>query len=83
MEARAERVPLLAGELVAQNVDLIVTFGDPAIRAAQRATQAIPIVGMTDDMVGSGLAASLAQIDNVASRKYPRLRRARYPPTRN
>jgi ABC-type uncharacterized transport system substrate-binding protein len=61
MEARAERAPLLAGELVAQNVDLIVTFGDPAIRAAQRATQTIPIVGMTDDMVGSGLAASLAR----------------------
>ncbi len=61
MEARGERAPVLAGELVAQNVDLIVTFGDPAIRAAQRATQAIPIVGMTDDMVGSGLAASLAR----------------------
>ena len=61
LEARAERAPLLAGELVAQNVDLIVTFGDPAIRAAQRATQTIPIVGMTDDMVGSGLAASLAR----------------------
>ena len=61
MEARGERAPLLADELVAQNVDLIVTFGDPAIRAAQRATQAIPIVGMTDDMVGSGLAASLAR----------------------
>ena len=60
-EARSERAPALAGELVAQNVDLIVTFGDPAIRAAQRATQAIPIVGMTDDMVGSGLAASLAR----------------------
>src|SRR5262252_11101182 len=61
MEARSERAPVLAGELVAQNVDLIVSFGDPAIRAAQRATQAIPIVGMTDDMVGSGLAASLAR----------------------
>jgi putative ABC transport system substrate-binding protein len=61
LEARAERAPLLAGELVAQNVDLIVTFGDPAIRATQRATQTIPIVGMTDDMVGSGLAASLAR----------------------
>src|SRR5262249_23342135 len=53
--------PALVSELVAQNVDLIVTFGDPAIRAAQRATQTIPIVGMTDDMVGSGLAASLAR----------------------
>jgi ABC-type uncharacterized transport system substrate-binding protein len=60
-EGRNERAPTLAEELVAQNVDLIITFGDPAIRAAQRATQAIPIVGMTDDMVGSGLAASMAR----------------------
>ena len=60
-EGRNERAPALAEELVAQNVDLIVTFGDPAIRAAQRATQVIPIVGMTDDMVGSGLAASMAR----------------------
>jgi putative tryptophan/tyrosine transport system substrate-binding protein len=59
-EGQNERAPALAEELVAQNVDLIITFGDPAIRAAQRATQAIPIVGMTDDMVGSGLAASMA-----------------------
>jgi putative tryptophan/tyrosine transport system substrate-binding protein len=61
MEGHNERAPLLAGDFVAQNVDLIVTFGDPAIRAAQRATQSIPIVGMTDDMVGSGLVASLAR----------------------
>jgi len=61
MEGRNERAPLLAGDFVAQNDDLIVTFGDPAIRAAQRATQSIPIVGMTDDMVGSGLVASLAR----------------------
>src|ERR1700747_3742752 len=50
MEGHNERAPLLAGDFVAQNVDLIVTFGDPAIRAAQRATQTISIVGMTDDM---------------------------------
>jgi putative tryptophan/tyrosine transport system substrate-binding protein len=60
-EGRNERAPALAEELVAQNVDLIITFGDPAIRAAQHATQAIPIVGMTDDMVGSGLAVSMAR----------------------
>jgi putative ABC transport system substrate-binding protein len=60
-DGRGERTPALAGELVAQNADLIVAFGDPAIRAVQRATQAIPIVGMTDDMIGSGLAASLAR----------------------
>jgi putative tryptophan/tyrosine transport system substrate-binding protein len=56
----SERAPALAGELV-KNVDLIVTFGDPATRAAQHATAAIPIVAMTDDMVGSGLVASLAR----------------------
>jgi putative tryptophan/tyrosine transport system substrate-binding protein len=60
-EGLSERAPALAGELVAQNVDLIVTFGDPATGAAQQATSAIPIVAMTDDMVGSGLAASLAR----------------------
>jgi putative ABC transport system substrate-binding protein len=60
-DGSSERTPALAGELVAQNADLIVAFGDPAIRAVQRATQAIPIVGMTDDMIGSGLAASLAR----------------------
>src|SRR5690348_14867583 len=60
-EGRSDRATALAGDLVAQNVDLIIPFGDPAIRAAQRATQAIPIVGMADDMIGSGLAASMAR----------------------
>jgi putative ABC transport system substrate-binding protein len=60
-EGHGDRAPALAGELVAQNVDLIISFGDPAIRAAQSATQAIPIVGMTEDMVGSGLVASLSR----------------------
>jgi putative tryptophan/tyrosine transport system substrate-binding protein len=55
-EGLSERAPALAGELVAKNA-----FGDPAVRAAQRATQAIPIVAMTDDMVGSALVASLAR----------------------
>jgi putative ABC transport system substrate-binding protein len=60
-EGHSERAPALARELVAQNVDLIIPFGDPAIRAAQNATNAIPIVGMTDDMLGSGLVTSLAR----------------------
>ena len=60
-EGRNERAPALAEQLIAQNVDVIVTFADPAIRAVQRATQTIPIVGMADDMVGSGLAASMAR----------------------
>jgi putative ABC transport system substrate-binding protein len=60
-ESRSERATALAEELVGQNVDLIIAFGDLGIRAAQRATQTIPIVGMADDMVGSGLAASMAR----------------------
>jgi hypothetical protein len=41
-EGRNERMPTLAVDLVTQKVDLIITFGDPAIRAAQRATQDHP-----------------------------------------
>ena len=45
-----ERMPALASELVARNIDLVVTLGDPAIRAVQQATRRIPIVGMADDI---------------------------------
>jgi hypothetical protein len=34
-------------------VDVITTVGDLAIRAAQEATKTIPILTITDDMVGS------------------------------
>ena len=60
-DMRIEQMPALASELVARNVDVIVTFGDPAIRAAQQATQRTPIVGMADDLVASGLVASMAR----------------------
>jgi putative ABC transport system substrate-binding protein len=60
-DLRIEQMPALASELVARNVDLIVTFGDPAIRAVQQATQRTPIVGMADDLVASGLVASMAR----------------------
>ena len=35
--------------------------GVTAIRAAQKATDTIPILAMTDDMVGAGLVSSLAK----------------------
>lgn len=41
--------------------NVIVALGDPAIRAAQQATKTIPILALTDDMVGSGLVSSLAK----------------------
>jgi putative ABC transport system substrate-binding protein len=50
----------VAAELVKAPVDVIVASGDDAIRAAQGATATIPILGSADDMVGSGLVASMA-----------------------
>jgi putative ABC transport system substrate-binding protein len=43
-EGRNDRLPALAGELVALPVDIIVTLGPYAIRAAKEATATIPIV---------------------------------------
>jgi len=55
-----ERLPALAAELVQSKVDLILTGGTPAIRAARQATAAIPIVmANSSDPVGAGLIASL------------------------
>jgi putative ABC transport system substrate-binding protein len=55
-------MPELARELVANGVSVIFAgAGPPAIRAAQNATTSLPIVGMADDMVGSGLVASFAR----------------------
>jgi len=56
---RPERFADIARELVNAQVDLIVCAGDTAIRAAQKATTKIPILAVTDDMVGSGLVRSL------------------------
>jgi ABC-type uncharacterized transport system substrate-binding protein len=47
--------------LVKSRVDVIYATGDIAIRAAQQATATIPIIGYTEDMVGSGLVNSLAR----------------------
>jgi putative ABC transport system substrate-binding protein len=60
-EGRTERFPALAAELVRLEVRVIVTFGDHAARAAQQTTTTIPIVAMTDDLVETGLVASLAR----------------------
>ena len=51
----------LAAELVAQHADVILSMGDQATIAAQQAAPDVPIVGITDDMVGSGLVASMAR----------------------
>jgi ABC-type uncharacterized transport system substrate-binding protein len=55
------RLSDLATELVRLKVDIIVTVGSPALRAATKATSKIPIVMRTGgDPVKSGLVATLA-----------------------
>jgi len=61
-EGKADRIPDLAAELVKLKVDIIVTGGSTATRAAKKATVTIPIVMSQDsDPVGSGFVASLAK----------------------
>ena len=61
-ESMRARLPALAVELVALNVDVIVTVTSGAARAAKNATSAIPIVmALSTDPVGQGLIASLAR----------------------
>jgi putative ABC transport system substrate-binding protein len=50
-----------ATELVKARVDVIATVGDLGIRAAQDATKIIPILAITDDIVGAGLVNSMAR----------------------
>jgi putative ABC transport system substrate-binding protein len=60
-EARAERLPELARELMALKVDVIVASTDVAIAAVKRETQTIPIVmAVSSDPVSTGFVASLA-----------------------
>jgi ABC-type uncharacterized transport system substrate-binding protein len=59
---RDELLPRLAAELVDLNVNVILTYGTKATRAAKQATSTIPIVMLTAlDPVGAGLASSLAR----------------------
>jgi putative tryptophan/tyrosine transport system substrate-binding protein len=59
---RQIKVDALAADLVEHKVDVIIAAGDPAIRAARRATATIPIVMVAGgDPVKSGLARSLAR----------------------
>ena len=59
-----ERLPALAQELVAQKVDVLITFGTPSVNAAGRATSTIPIIAMADDMIASGLATNLRRMQS-------------------
>jgi putative ABC transport system substrate-binding protein len=61
-EGDPHRLPQLAHELVAANVDLIVAAGTPAAIAARDATMTIPIVHVSSgDPVANGLVASVGR----------------------
>jgi putative ABC transport system substrate-binding protein len=62
-EGKPERFPVLAAELVALKVDIIVTAGGTlAVLAAKQATTILPIVfTVVGDPVAEGLVASLAR----------------------
>lgn len=61
-EGRPERVRELAAELVSLKVDIILTSGIQATRAAKNTTKTVPIVmiGVGPDPVEAGLVESLA-----------------------
>jgi len=58
---RVDLISQYAAELVRAQPDVLDVGGGDAIRAVQQATKAIPILGLTDDMVGEGLVDSLAR----------------------
>jgi putative ABC transport system substrate-binding protein len=57
----ADPLPEWVAELVKARVDVIATVGDLAIRTAQGASKTIPILAVTDDMLGAGLVNSQAR----------------------
>jgi putative tryptophan/tyrosine transport system substrate-binding protein len=61
-EGRYDRLPRLAAELVRLKVDVIVTYGTPATRAAKQATTTVPIIMVaTGDPLRTGLVSSLSR----------------------
>ena len=60
-DAKADRLPQLAQELVRLKVDVIAAIFTPCALAAKQATREIPIFVIAGDPIGTGLVASLAR----------------------
>ena len=56
-----EHIPTVVPLILQTAPDVIVTSGDVVARAFQKATQSIPLIVMTEDMVAAGYAASMAR----------------------
>ena len=61
-QERSDRLLVLASELIGAKVEVVVTHGTPAVQAAQKASDTIPIVFATiGDPVGAKIVASLSR----------------------
>jgi len=60
---RQEQFADHAAELVKAEVDAILCAGDLAIQSVQKLTKTIPILGVTEDMLGSRFVGSLSRPD--------------------
>ena len=61
-EGKYERLPALIDELVALNLDVMVTAGTPAALAVKKAAISVPLVmAAIGDPVGAGVVPSLAR----------------------
>jgi putative ABC transport system substrate-binding protein len=60
-DIRNEQIAEAAAAIVRAGPDAIVAGPELQLRALQAATKTIPLIGMTEDMVASGLVASLAR----------------------
>ena len=62
-QGRNDQLPALAADLVRGQLAVIVASTTPSVLALKAATKTIPILGITDDMLGAGLVNSLARPD--------------------
>jgi ABC-type uncharacterized transport system substrate-binding protein len=61
-EGKYDRLAPLTAELVHLGIDVLVTYGTPATRAAKRATTSVPIVmAISGDAIATGLIISLSR----------------------
>jgi ABC-type uncharacterized transport system substrate-binding protein len=60
-EATDDRLAERAQSLIDAKPDIIVSGPELPLRTLKKLTQTVPLIGMTEDMVGEGLAASLAR----------------------
>ncbi len=58
-DGKADRLPALAAALVAHRPDVIATFGDASGLAVKAATNTIPVVSMSEDLVRAKLVDNM------------------------